>query len=182
MASSPHKIIHRKIITPREKKTTSQQNTAPRHLPSSPRHRIQLNLTNRWTPHTSQRGSPQCATPPRESASPDPSHAKEVAEAHTATNWISFVGASPSLPPGAKIGILEENEKDKTALPSPISKLPATRPALSKPPSWVLLRKLSQKRKPHYPRYHLSSTSSCREMEKLSQPRSFVSSPSLPPP
>lgn len=125
---------------------------------------------------------PVCHTPPRISF-PRPITRKKRWQRHTLlqTGYHSSSRHRHTLPV-LKLVSSRKMKKDKTALPSPISKLPATRPALSKPPSWVLLRKLSQKRKPHYPRYHLSSTSSCREMEKLSQPRSFVSSPSLPPP
>lgn len=158
--------------SPLEKRTTSQQNTAPRHLPSSPRHRAQNHPTvGHRPPHNVE--APQCATPPANQL-PQTHHTQKRWQRHTLlqTGYHSSARHRHSLPPGAKIGILEQNEKDKTALPSPISKLPSTRPALSKPqpPSLVLRKPLRIAKENRNPRYHLSSTSSCREMEKLSAP------------
>lgn len=157
-------------------KKERRPNKTPPHGIFRPHHGISQPLD---TVHLTTWKPPKCATASANQL-PQTHHTQKRWQRHTLlqTGYHSSARHRHSLPPGAKIGILEENEKDKTALPSPISKLPSTRPALSKPPSWVLLlrKPLRIAKENRNPRYHLSSTSSCREMEKLSQPPSFVSS------
>lgn len=88
------KIIHHRIIT--TGKEERRPNKTPPHGIFRPHHGREPTVGHR-PPHNVE--APQVCHGIRESASLDPSHAKRVAEAHTATNWISFVGASPSLPP-----------------------------------------------------------------------------------
>lgn len=170
-----HGIITTQNHPPQNHHTTRKENDVPaKHRPTASSVVTAAQNPaepNRWTPHTSQRGSPPSVPRPPANQLPQTHHTQKRWQRHTLlqTGYHSSSRHRHSLPV-LKLVSSRKMKKDKTALPSPISKLPATRPALSKPPSWVLLRKLSQKRKPHYPRYHLSSTSSCREMENSLSP------------